>query len=77
MENGLIDFLQLCVLCSFLVSISINRLDGRMKNILLTFTNDSIPVETNKTKKQMKGQEFAIVFLSRRNYSNENRPQLN
>lgn len=62
MENGLIDFLQLCVLCSFLVSISINRLDGRMKNILLTFTNDSIPVETNKTKSRRKDKNLQLFF---------------
>lgn len=62
MENGLIDFPQLCVLCSFLVSISINRLDGRMKNILLTFTNDSIPVETNKTKSRRKDKNLQLFF---------------
>lgn len=62
MENELIDFLQLCVLCSFLVSISINRLDGRMKNILLTFTNDSIPVETNKTKSRRKDKNLQLFF---------------
>lgn len=41
MEDGLIDFLQLCTSCPLLFSISVHYLDDGNQNVLLKFTNDT------------------------------------
>jgi len=51
MQDGLIDFLQLCIPCQLLFSISINYMDDGIQNILLKFTNDT---EQGETKKPVK-----------------------
>ena len=43
MEDGLIDFLQLCI------SISINYLDDGIQNVLLKFIKDTELGETKRT----------------------------